>query len=147
MSADPMGRSVMIDFRPVDLHLGPVPRQPRDPTLFVFTDADQVLAAYGVGGFQPVPRFPAEILVVVHRGLCRTGGYRVEVKGIQQSGTEVAVRVELRDPAGEEFVTLALTYPLAAAVIERQQFEPRGPLLFLALDANGQELGRAGTEI
>lgn len=58
--------------------------------------------------------------LVVTRGEKSTGGYDVTIKDVVDDGVRLAVYVEYTDPAANEHVTQALTYPYVIAVIDKQ---------------------------
>ena len=60
-----------------------------------------------------------EIYVVITRGEQPTGGYTVEITNVENRGDFVAVLYLYKDPADDEVVTQAITYPLDIVKIKR----------------------------
>ncbi|HHT02490.1 MAG TPA: protease complex subunit PrcB family protein [Firmicutes bacterium] len=89
---------------------------------------------------------PAEALMVaVHRGYCPSGGYSVRVQEVLDKHDVVEVRVLLRDPDPQEFVTTVVTEPKDVIVLDKRQLQKRGKRLFRFVDQNGRELSRQET--
>lgn len=65
--------------------------------------------------------FVKEGLLVVSLGERPTGGYRVEVTGVRRLERTLILQITARRPGLNEGVTLAMTYPFAAAVIPAQE--------------------------
>lgn len=79
---------------------------------------------YGEESRAPVD-FGRHVVLAVHRGLCKTGGYRVEIKDVTvASKSQVDVEVDLIDPSSESFNTLAMTYPVDLVRVSRRQLKP-----------------------
>ena len=63
--------------------------------------------------------FARQSLLVVALGQCPTGGYAAQISGVQKRGDELFVQGTAYRPRKEDPVTQALSYPIAAAVIEK----------------------------
>mmetsp|Transcript_32081 Transcript_32081/g.47862 ORF Transcript_32081/g.47862 Transcript_32081/m.47862 type:complete len:253 (-) Transcript_32081:520-1278(-) len=61
-------------------------------------------------GVPPVD-FHTETVLAVFRGNKSSGGYGVEVKGVEDTGDEIVVSCETTDPSPDDMVTMALTQP------------------------------------
>mmetsp|Transcript_7510 Transcript_7510/g.9626 ORF Transcript_7510/g.9626 Transcript_7510/m.9626 type:complete len:129 (+) Transcript_7510:155-541(+) len=66
--------------------------------------------------FYPPPDVPpvdflTETVLAVFRGTKSSGGYGVEVKGVEDTGDEIVVSCETTDPSPYDMVTMALTQP------------------------------------
>lgn len=57
--------------------------------------------------------------IVVSRGEQPTGGYDVEITSVEDWGDSVHVFYKFKDPADDELVTQAITFPLEIVKIER----------------------------
>jgi hypothetical protein len=53
-------------------------------------------------------------VVAIHAGQRPTGGYSVEVTGVERAGDDCTVRYRVRGPGPDDIVTQALTYPSVA---------------------------------
>jgi len=73
--------------------------------------------ALGDAEIYPDVNFDENDLVIVTLGEQPTGGYAVEISGVQQVGDELAVSGTATTPAADAVVTQALTYPYDAVVI------------------------------
>lgn len=67
-----------------------------------------------------------------------TGGYSLAVKSARLEGDRVTVRLALKEPSPDAFVTQALTYPYAVAVVRDLALQGKD---FLFVDRDGKELG------
>lgn len=59
--------------------------------------------------------------IIVSRGEQPTGGYEVEIKEVEDWGDSVHVFYKFKDPADDELVTQAITFPIDIVKIERQE--------------------------
>jgi hypothetical protein len=83
-------------------------------------DAAATLArAFKVDGID----FKKQMVVVVTGGVQRTGGYSVEVTGIDLKDKTLTVHWKLNTPKPGSFVTQALTHPAQAVLVERSEAE------------------------
>ncbi len=57
--------------------------------------------------------------IVVSRGEQPTGGYEVEILSVEDWGDSVHVMYKFKDPADDELVTQAITFPLDIVKIKR----------------------------
>lgn len=57
--------------------------------------------------------------IVVSRGEQPTGGYEVEILNVEDWGDSVHVMYKFKDPADDELVTQAITFPLDIVKIKR----------------------------
>jgi len=127
--------------RPIQLH-GPEPlRFGREPACLVLGSAEDFARAFGTVAWSPPVDWSKELLVVVQRGLCPTGGYSVAVTGLSVGKGRLEVRVELRDPSPSDFVTMVATYPQAAVALPRRAL--RGVSEAVFTDTGGRILGKA----
>jgi hypothetical protein len=92
---------------------------PRD-TFVVLSDEDELRSfwsAVQADAFAPPPppelRFDRETILGVRLAQRPTGGYGIEVAGVERDGDELFVDVVLREPAEGAIVTQALTQPWA----------------------------------
>ncbi|QQE13795.1 protease complex subunit PrcB family protein [Planctomycetota bacterium] len=65
------------------------------------------------------PNFDEESVVILSLGEKNTGGYWVEITGVQQVGETLYVQGRANQPGENEIVTEAIEYPYAAVVIEK----------------------------
>jgi len=74
-----------------------------------------------IGAGRPLPdvSFDTSAVVVAYQGQQRSGGYSVEITGINRTGTVLAVTLDERRPASESFTTQVITSPYAAVSIPR----------------------------
>lgn len=115
-----------------------------EPAYLVLRSTEEVEAAFGVSSWSASPGvdLSREILLSVHRGECRTGGYTVAITGVTlEAGTPgglLRVKVAFTDPSPSGFVTMVITYPQAAAAVERSGLEGVSTVVFV--DSKGQVL-------
>lgn len=134
-----------------------------EPAYLVLRSTEEVEAAFGVSSWSASPGvdLSREILLSVHRGECRTGGYTVAITGVTlEAGTPggkpasgtggpagggkpapgglLRVKVAFTDPSPSGFVTMVITYPQAAAAVERPGLEGVSKVVFV--DSKGQVL-------
>ena len=65
------------------------------------------------------PNFENESIVILSLGEQKTGGYWVEITGLQQVGETLYVQGVANKPGEEEIVTEAIEYPYAAVLVEK----------------------------
>lgn len=133
-----------MNFERVDLTFDGPARNPDRPALYVFTTEGDLLRTYGVGGYRPAFPFDRKILLALHRGMCRTGGYSVEIRRVDRKGKQVVLSARLRDPPEEAFVTLVFTYPRDFIALSRRDLPSGRRLDFIAVDEKGRKVGQAG---
>lgn len=113
-----------------------------EPAYLVLRSTEEVEAAFGVSSWSASPGvdLSREILLSVHRGECRTGGYAVAVTDVvlESAGGLLRVKVAFTDPSPSGFVTMVITYPQAAAAVERSGLEGVSTVVFV--DSKGQVL-------
>ncbi|MCL5046872.1 MAG: protease complex subunit PrcB family protein [Actinobacteria bacterium] len=114
-----------ISFRRIDVSSPEPLRRFEDPACFVFASLEEVLDAYGVSRIDTRIDFEKNLVLAAHRGLCNTGGYgiavsAVELSGVGRSGSEVDVRLNLKDPEPGAIVLMILTYPSVHVLIPRK---------------------------
>lgn len=63
------------------------------------------------------------VYVAAFWGRKTTGGYSVAVKSAKVEGDEISIRLTLRQPPADAFVTQAITYPYAVAVLRGTDLE------------------------
>lgn len=75
--------------------------------------------------------FSKQMLIVVSAGTKRTGGYSVEVTGLEMKDKELVVKWKLNTPAPGRPVTQALTHPAQTILVEKFEgkvtFDPAPP--------------------
>ncbi|QDU32026.1 hypothetical protein KS4_00540 [Poriferisphaera corsica] len=65
------------------------------------------------------PNFDEESVVIVSLGEQNTGGYWVEITGVQQVGDTLYVQGVANQPAEDEMTTQVIEYPYAAVVVDK----------------------------
>ena len=65
------------------------------------------------------PDFENESVVILSAGDVPTGGYSVDITGIQEVGDTLYVQGVINEPAEDTVVTQVIEYPYASAVIEK----------------------------
>jgi hypothetical protein len=92
---------------------------PRD-TFVVLSDEDELRSFWNLvqaEAFSPPPapelRFDRETVLGIRLDERPTGGFGIEVTGVERDGDELFVDVVLREPAADAIVTQALTQPWA----------------------------------
>ncbi len=117
------------------------------PRYLVLTRREELLAAYQVSDYEPPVDFERCFLVAAHRGFCPSGGYGVRIRGLEQRGDQVVVRLAHRNPRPGEFVTMVVTYPRDVVGVERSELNPRGVLHFHFVDEQSAILGRVTASV
>jgi hypothetical protein len=118
-----------------------------NPRFFVIADdgawADfwQTYTPEGQTASPPVD-FGTSFVLVGVQGVKSTGGYNITFSDLRQSGDEVHVVTDLREPAPGESAEMAFTQPYIIVQVESAHLTTRGPLTFIFETAAGQELGR-----
>ena len=124
-----------VPFRQIEISSPEPLRQFDAPACFVFASLKELLNAYGVSRVGTRIDFERYLVLTAHRGLCRTGGYGIAVSAIERSalqlpgleqpsgerpGSEVNVRLNLRDPEPGAMAIMILTYPSVHVLIPRE---------------------------
>ena len=65
------------------------------------------------------PNFEEESVIILSLGEKNSGGYWVEITGVQQVGETLYIQAVANQPGENEFVTQAIEYPYAAVVVEK----------------------------
>ncbi len=105
----------------------------------MFRSADELGRAFGAKSWSKPIDWDKEVLLVVERGECPTGGYTVDITGVSRpSPRALTVRVTTSDPAPGDFVAMVRTYPRAAAALDRRALEGVSQVTFV--DGSGRTL-------
>lgn len=121
-----------------------------EPSFFVITDegawADfwQVYAPEGQTEAPSVDFETAFVLVGV-QGAKNTDGYDIGFSALEQSGSEVRVVTDLREPAAGEQAESTLTQPYTIVQVDASQLTAHGPLDFVFETDEGERLGQTTT--
>ena len=131
-------------FRRMNIRTNDYPRVFSKPTFHVIQNEAEFLATYGITSYSPRVDFDRYVVIAVHRGLCRTGGYGIRIEEVRRIGRTVLVKFHLRDPAPDEFVSLVMTYPSDMVYISRDELDPGdgSVLVFSFRDDRGNEMHR-----
>ncbi len=132
-------------WRPVELRSPEPLRFGRDPACLVLTSAEAFGAAFGVGSWFPRLDWSRELVLVVQRGECPSGGYAVAVTDLAVRGPRLKVTVTTADPTPADFVTMVVTYPQAAVAVERESLRGVSEVAFVNKD--GKILGTVGVSV
>ncbi|MGI6344924.1 MAG: protease complex subunit PrcB family protein [Bacillota bacterium] len=77
-----------------------------------------IAAGYGQDILERPGKWADHYLIVIKRGMCRTGGYGLEMRQLRQLGDVLQVIVREIDPAPEDDVTTALTFPYLIIAVD-----------------------------
>jgi len=111
-------------------------------TFIVATSEEELKSLCPREGLYPDVDLDSNILIAVHRGLCKSGGYSVRINEITVDGGEVIVRVMLKDPSPEDAVTLVMTCPVDIVEVPKKEIGLRGEVKFKLVDQRGLQLGQ-----
>ncbi len=129
-----------VPWRTVSLRFeGAVP-EAREMGFWVLGSLAEFEQAFGTREFRPAIDFERELLVVLHRGFCPTGGYAIDVESVVAEGSRIWVTVKLQDPPRGAMVLMIITYPRAEFTLAKGDLPPV-PLQFVFGDRAGGELG------
>lgn len=98
----------------------------RAERMSVIRDADalaRVWSEAGERGDTPTVDFEASMVVAVFMGERRTGGHRVRVESVRQSGEQLIVSVNMEAPGPNCMTTQALTQPYQIVRLPRLEGE------------------------
>lgn len=126
-----------IPFAEVNLRLESGRTDFEEPRCFVFGSEDAVKRVYGASSVRPMLDFGQSMVIAVHRGVQRSGGYGLEVEAVEAEGDQITVHVRRVNPAPGAFVTMALTYPRKLIRVERADLGGDGPWTFHFADEKG----------
>lgn len=96
--------------------------------------------ALAPGEERPPVDFGQEVLCIVHRGECPTGGYRVKVVGARRTEGRLLLETVLHDPRPDDCVTMAMTHPRSAVALARCEAGPPGAKLLVEALARGKAI-------
>ncbi|HEV3468692.1 MAG TPA: DUF885 family protein, partial [Pyrinomonadaceae bacterium] len=82
-------------------------------------DWEQVWEVIGTGRPLPDVNFDTRAVIVAYQGRQPTGGYSIEITGVNRVGTVLAITVNERRPASGDITTQALTSPFSAVSVPR----------------------------
>lgn len=81
-----------------------------------------------------------EKYLLVSAGERRTGGYSLEIEGVNELNQMITFNIALNEPSAEDMVTQALTYPnLLVKITANEIFEVEADLNFEAEEANNSD--------
>lgn len=60
-------------------------------------------------------------LVVIHQGLCPTGGYSIHVESVRAQADAVTITVDFQEPGPDDIVTMAMTTPRLFLLVPRRR--------------------------
>jgi hypothetical protein len=126
-AAEPAGKAVK-----VLAETAAPPVAPKDGKPLVIRNAKELMQAQGGKGDEEAATaalakalkvdgidWNKQMVLVLSGGQRRTGGYSVQVKGIEVKGDTLTVRWEVKGPPPGSFVTQALTHPSKTLLVER----------------------------
>ncbi len=122
------------DLRVARISSGAPGQGPEQPRVILAPSAAALSRAIGAR----VPNSGNGTYLVAYWGEKSTGGYSLAVESARLEGDRVTVRLALREPPPDAFVTQALTYPYAVAVVRDLDLQGKD---FLFVDRDGKELG------
>jgi protease stability complex PrcB-like protein len=121
-----MGPPEPVPFKTLDRgDLGGIER-PRHVTVRTANDWKMLTNQRGRGATAPAVDFTRSMVVGVFLGTKPTGGYSVEITGIDRQGAELIVTFRERAPGRDDMVTQVITAPYHLVTIDR--FD--GPITF-----------------
>ena len=91
--------------------------------------------------------FQSNFYVVASWGVKPNPGYRISIRGIEQAGPRVEVKVSLEEPDPGKVYPQVLVHPLAMAAVRKDSLRQRGLLTFEFLDQRGKQLALAEAEL
>lgn len=106
-------------FRRLEVVLDSVQRI-QQPAYHVITNSTRLTRIYGNMVTKPPVSLKNYVLVSVHRGVCRSGGYSVLIKAIEIHRRDMVVAVCFVEPTKAQPVTLVATYPLDMVAVPRR---------------------------
>lgn len=133
-------------FRRVALDLSELPFRP-EPACLALTSAADFAREFGISVRPEAVDWPRELLIVVERGECPTGGYTVTIEAVvlARGGEELVIEVSRCDPAPDAFVTMVITYPRDAVAVARRGLDAVRRVSFMTPD--GQALETVGVKL
>lgn len=90
----------------------------------------------------PPVDFAQSVVLVGIQGAKNTGGYDIRFTGLETSGDEVRVTVEMEEPDPSAAVEMVLTQPYVALEVDRDRLPSRESLTFVFDTEPGEEVGR-----
>lgn len=136
-----------IPFDALTLRVQPALPNFEEPRCFVFGSEDAVRLTYNATGFQPALDFDRQLLIAVHRGMARSGGYGIRIENVEADGQVVHVHMRRIDPPPGSFVTMAITYPVTMVRVERADLPGQSPWTFEFLDEKGHVLATVHEQV
>ncbi len=141
-------RNSVIRFLPVTPDFRPRPKRTKKQGFFVFGDKESFMKTYNLS-FEPemlsTVDFAKLYLVGIHQGLCPTGGYRIDVRGIKRGAEKVEITIDFREPKPGEMVTMVMTTPTVFLMVPRLTTEQEPPV-FCFKSSNGTMLAKRKPE-
>lgn len=91
--------------------------------------------------------FKGSFYVVASWGMKPNPGYRISIRGIEQAGPRVEVKVGLEEPDPGKIYPQVLVHPLAVAEVRIDALRQHGLLAFEFLDQRGKQLALVEAEL
>jgi hypothetical protein len=95
----------------------------------------------------PEVDFERYIVIAAMQGPKPTAGYAITVSSADQNGDEVSVVVNTTEPEPGAITAQVLTSPYHLVLAERTSFDPRGELIFVFHDGDGDLISQGFTEV
>jgi len=91
--------------------------------------------------------FQGNFYVVASWGVKPNPGYRISIRGIEQAGLRVEIRLSLEEPDPGLVYPQVLVHPLAVAEVRKDALRQHGLLAFKVLDQRGGQLAVAEADV
>ena len=91
--------------------------------------------------------FQGNFYVAASWGVKPNPGYRISIRGIEQAGLRVQVRLSLEEPDPGLVYPQVLAHPLAVAEVRKDSLGQHGLLIFTFLDQGGKQLAELEADV
>ncbi|MFW6376100.1 MAG: protease complex subunit PrcB family protein [Thermoplasmatota archaeon] len=123
LSAEDGSDDDQIEFRPIDSS-GIPERRPNEKEVIFINSAEEYEKYIGEIPDDINIDFQEQTVIAVLLGSRKTGGYNVEVQEIMEEEDKLVINAQETRPGESCIVTMAITYPYDAVLVEKMEDEP-----------------------
>jgi hypothetical protein len=87
------------------------------------------------------------LVIAAFQGRKNTGGYRIEVVSVRQSGNQVYVIADFVTPTPGKPVTLAVTSPYHVIKVKQADLARKGRITFILMNTSGRAVAKTVQEV
>ena len=91
--------------------------------------------------------FSTHLVIAAFQGRKNTGGYKIEIISVRQSGNQVYVIADFVTPTPRKPVTLLVTSPYHVIKVKQADLARKGRITFILMNTSGRVVAKAVREV